>query len=131
MHRFATRKDEGDAFAYSHTTDKSIGLFVDSLAELGHQEEFNEEDALASMAEEPALAESEIAEPQAPVAEAGEKLHAFALELPDATTCTVSVAEFTASLRAVEIPPPRDMLAIFVRVDGAAFTASTPAMTPE
>ncbi|MEF1199475.1 FimV/HubP family polar landmark protein [Vibrio owensii] len=45
--------------------------------------EFNEEDALASMAEEPALAESEIAEPQAPVAEAEEEFNFDELELPE------------------------------------------------
>ncbi|AQW58939.1 FimV/HubP family polar landmark protein [Vibrio owensii] len=45
--------------------------------------EFNEEDALASMAEEPAQAESEIAEPQAPVAEAEEEFNFDELELPE------------------------------------------------
>ena len=45
--------------------------------------EFNEEDALASMAEEPALAESEIAEPEAPVAEAEEEFNFDELELPE------------------------------------------------
>ncbi|WP_199455696.1 hypothetical protein, partial [Vibrio owensii] len=44
---------------------------------------FNEEDALASMAEEPALTESEIAEPQAPVAEAEEEFNFDELELPE------------------------------------------------
>ncbi|WP_440885510.1 FimV/HubP family polar landmark protein [Vibrio campbellii] len=45
--------------------------------------EFNEEDALASMADEPALAESEIAEPEAPVAEAEEEFNFDELELPE------------------------------------------------
>ncbi|MHA2872299.1 FimV/HubP family polar landmark protein, partial [Vibrio campbellii] len=45
--------------------------------------EFNEEDALASMAEEPALAESEIAEPEAPIAEAEEEFNFDELELPE------------------------------------------------
>ncbi|NIY88979.1 FimV/HubP family polar landmark protein [Vibrio campbellii] len=45
--------------------------------------EFNEEDAIASMAEEPALAESEIAEPEAPIAEAEEEFNFDELELPE------------------------------------------------
>ena len=46
--------------------------------------EFNEEDALASIADEPALAESEITEPEAPVVEASEEEFNFdELELPE------------------------------------------------
>ncbi|KGR34305.1 ATPase AAA [Vibrio campbellii] len=45
--------------------------------------EFNEEDALASMVNEPALAESEIAEPEAPVAQAEEEFNFDELELPE------------------------------------------------
>ncbi|MEF1180897.1 FimV/HubP family polar landmark protein [Vibrio campbellii] len=45
--------------------------------------EFNEEDALASMADEPALAESETVEPEASVAEAEEEFNFDELELPE------------------------------------------------
>ncbi|MET2970579.1 FimV/HubP family polar landmark protein [Vibrio harveyi] len=45
--------------------------------------EFSEEDTLASMAEEPALAESEMAEPEAPVADAEEEFNFDDLELPE------------------------------------------------
>ncbi|MGR5428335.1 hypothetical protein ACPV5D_25395, partial [Vibrio harveyi] len=45
--------------------------------------EFSEEDALASTAEVPALAESEMAEPEAPVAEAEEEFNFDDLELPE------------------------------------------------
>ncbi|AUV85530.1 FimV/HubP family polar landmark protein [Vibrio campbellii] len=45
--------------------------------------EFNEEDALASMADEPALAESETVEPEASVAEVEEELNFDELELPE------------------------------------------------
>jgi len=45
--------------------------------------EFNEEDALASMADEPALAESETVEPEASVAEVEEELNFDEFELPE------------------------------------------------
>ncbi|MDK9773252.1 FimV/HubP family polar landmark protein [Vibrio sp. B181a] len=45
--------------------------------------EFNEEDALASMVDEPALAESETVEPEASVAEAEEEFNFDELELPE------------------------------------------------
>ncbi|MCC8253461.1 FimV/HubP family polar landmark protein [Vibrio campbellii] len=45
--------------------------------------EFNEEDALASMAEEPTLEEPEIAEPEAPVSETEEEFNFDELELPE------------------------------------------------
>ena len=45
--------------------------------------EFSEEDTLASMAEEPALAESEMVEPEAPVADAEEEFNLDDLELPE------------------------------------------------
>ncbi|MGR5518998.1 hypothetical protein ACPV5H_26820, partial [Vibrio harveyi] len=44
---------------------------------------FSEEDALASMAEEPALTESETADLEAPVAEAEEEFNFDDLELPE------------------------------------------------
>ncbi|MHA2814950.1 FimV/HubP family polar landmark protein, partial [Vibrio campbellii] len=45
--------------------------------------EFNEEDALASMVDEPALAESETVEPEASVAEAEEEFNFDELEFPE------------------------------------------------